>query len=90
MKTASNTATALAESCSLLDDLVSPVAGATAKHAVSQAHQQTARNIRTFYENRMKLRKVANAKGKSRGQKGKSSGEDDNLVSLPSPSIIPV
>jgi len=52
--------------------------------------QQTARNIRTFYEKRMKLRKVANAKAKSRGQKGKSSGEDDNLVSLPSPSIIPL
>src|SRR6187401_1594861 len=52
--------------------------------------QQTARDIVTFYEKRMKLRKVANAKGKSRGQKGKSPGEDDNLVSLPSPSIAPV
>jgi hypothetical protein len=36
----------------------------------------------------MKLRKTANAKGKS--QKGKSPREDDNLVSLPSPSIVPV
>jgi uncharacterized protein (DUF2336 family) len=51
---------------------------------------QTARNIVTFYEKRMKLRKVASAKGKSRGQKGKSPDEDDNLVSLPSPSIVPV
>ena len=32
MSTASNTASALAESRSILDDLVSPVAGATAKH----------------------------------------------------------
>ena len=32
MSTASNTASALAESRSLLDDLVSPVAGATAKN----------------------------------------------------------
>jgi len=52
--------------------------------------QQTARNIVTFYEKRMKLRKTANAKGKSRGQKGKAQGEDDNLVMLPSPSIAPV
>jgi hypothetical protein len=52
--------------------------------------QQTARNIVTFYEKRMKLRKVGNAKGKSRGQKGKSPGENDNLISLPSPSIVPV
>ena len=53
--------------------------------------QQTARNIVTFYERRMKLRKAENAKGKSaRGRKGKSGGEDDNLVSLPSPSIVPV
>lgn len=53
--------------------------------------QQTARNIVTFYERRMKLRKAENAKGKSaRSRKGKSGGEDDNLVSLPSPSIVPV
>jgi hypothetical protein len=52
--------------------------------------QQTARNIVTFYERRMKLRKTTNTKGKSRGQKGKGPGEDDNLVSLPSPSIVPV
>ncbi len=53
--------------------------------------QQTARNIVTFYERRMKLRKTENAKGKSaRGRKGKSHSEDDNLVSLPSPSISPV
>jgi hypothetical protein len=53
--------------------------------------QQTARNIVTFYERRMKLRKAENAMGKSaRGRKGKSGGEDDNLVSLPSPSIAPV
>ena len=32
MNTASNTATALAQSRSLLDELVSPVAAATAKH----------------------------------------------------------
>ncbi|HJS61841.1 MAG TPA: DUF2336 domain-containing protein [Pseudolabrys sp.] len=53
--------------------------------------QQTARNIVTFYERRMKLRKAADAKGKStRGRKGKSRSEDDNLVNLPSPSIAPV
>jgi hypothetical protein len=53
--------------------------------------QQTARNIVTFYERRMKLRKAADAKGKStRGRKDKSRSEDDNLVSLPSPSIVPV
>jgi len=52
--------------------------------------QQTARNIVTFYERRMKLRKAANAKGKStRGRKGKTRDEDDNLVTLPSPSIVP-
>jgi uncharacterized protein (DUF2336 family) len=52
---------------------------------------QTARNIVRFYERRMKLRKAENAKGKSaRGRKGKSRGDDDNLVSLPSPSIVPV
>ena len=52
--------------------------------------QQTARNIVTFYERRMKFRATAN-KGKSaRGQKGKSRSEDDNLVTLPSPSIVPV
>ena len=53
--------------------------------------QQTARNIVTFYERRMKLRKAADAKGKStRGRKGKNRSEDDNLVNLPSPSIVPV
>ena len=53
--------------------------------------QQTARNIVTFYEKRMKLRKAENAKGKStRGRKGKTCDEDDNLVTLPSPSIVPV
>ena len=53
--------------------------------------KQTARNIVTFYERRMKLRKSENVKGNSaRGRKGKSGGEDDNLVSLPSPSIVPV
>jgi hypothetical protein len=54
--------------------------------------QQTARNIVTFYERRMKLRAAANkSKGKSvRGRKGKSRSEDDNLVNLPSPSIVPV
>jgi hypothetical protein len=53
--------------------------------------QQTARNIVTFYERRMKLRD-ASTKGKSaRSQKNKSHGEDDNnLVTLPSPSIVPV
>jgi len=52
--------------------------------------QQTARNIVTFYEKRMKLRKAENAKGKStRGRKGKTRDEDDNLVTLPSPSIVP-
>jgi uncharacterized protein (DUF2336 family) len=53
--------------------------------------QQTARNIVTFYEKRMKLRKAENAKGKStRGRKDKTRNEDDNLVTLPSPSIAPV
>ena len=52
--------------------------------------QQTARNIVTFYEKRMKLRKAADAKGKSRGQKSKNRNEDDSLVTLPSPSIAPV
>lgn len=53
--------------------------------------QQTARNIVTFYERRMKLRKAENAKGKStRGRKDKTRNEDDNLVTLPSPSIAPV
>jgi len=53
--------------------------------------QQTARNIVTFYERRMKLRKAENAKGRSaRGRKGKGRNEDDNIVSLPSPSIVPV
>ena len=53
--------------------------------------QQTARNIVTFYERRMKLRKAENAKGKStRGRKDKTRNEDDNLVTLPSPSITPV
>jgi hypothetical protein len=54
--------------------------------------QQTARNIVTFYERRMKLRKAENTKGKSaRGRKGKDRGDDDdNLVSLPSPSIVPL
>ena len=53
--------------------------------------QQTARNIVTFYERRMKLRKAADTKGKStRGRKGKSRSEDDNLVNLPSPSIVPI
>ena len=53
--------------------------------------QQTARNIVTFYERRMKLRKAANAKSKSaRGQKDKNRSEDDTLVTLPSPSITPV
>jgi hypothetical protein len=52
--------------------------------------QQTARNIVTFYERRMKLRD-ASTKGKSaRGRKGKGRAEDDNLVTLPSPSIVPV
>src|SRR6185312_14482691 len=41
---------------------------------------QTARNIITFYQKRMKLRKGPNAKGKSRGQKGKTRDEDDSLV----------
>ena len=52
--------------------------------------QQTARNIVTFYEKRMNLRKAADAKGKSRGQKSKNRNEDDSLVTLPSPSIAPV
>ena len=53
--------------------------------------QQTARNIVTFYEKRMKLRKAENAKGKStRGRKDKTRNEDDNLATLPSPSIAPV
>jgi hypothetical protein len=53
--------------------------------------QQTARNIVTFYERRMKLRKTANTKAKStRGRKGKSGGDDDNLVTLPAPSIVPL
>ena len=53
--------------------------------------QQTARNIVTFYEKRMKLRKAENAKGKStRGRKDKTRNEDDNLATLPSPSIVPV
>jgi hypothetical protein len=40
----------------------------------------------------MKLRKETSTKGKSaRSQKNKSHGEDDNnLVTLPSPSIAPV
>ena len=39
----------------------------------------------------MKLRKAENAKGKStRGRKDKTRNEDDNLVTLPSPSIAPV
>jgi hypothetical protein len=40
----------------------------------------------------MKLRKAENTKGKSaRGRKGKDRGDDDdNLVSLPSPSIVPL
>jgi hypothetical protein len=37
------------------------------------------------------LRKAENAKGKStRGRKDKTRNEDDNLVTLPSPSIAPV
>jgi uncharacterized protein (DUF2336 family) len=53
--------------------------------------QQTARNIVTFYERRMKLRTTANTKAKSaRVRKGKSGSDDDNLVTLPSPSIVPL
>ena len=52
--------------------------------------QQTARNIVTFYERRMKLRAAADKGKRARARKGKSRSEDDNLVTLPSPSIVPV
>ena len=51
--------------------------------------QQTARNIVTFYERRMKLRAAANKKS-ARGKKAKDGVEDETLVLLPSPSIAPV
>ena len=53
--------------------------------------QQTARNIVTFYERRMKLREAENKSKNTRARKGKSRSEDDdNLVTLPSPSIVPL
>jgi len=54
--------------------------------------QETARNIVSFHERRMKLRARGEAKGKgARGQKAtKRRTSDDTTVVVPSPSLAPV
>ena len=53
--------------------------------------QETARNIVSFYERRMKLRMQPNAKSKgARGKKAaKERTTDDDIVVVPSPSLAP-
>jgi uncharacterized protein (DUF2336 family) len=51
--------------------------------------QQTARNIVSFYERRMKLRAAADKRKTARGKKAKGDGEEESLVALPSPPIAP-
>ena len=51
---------------------------------------RTARNIVTFYERRVKLRAAANKSKSARGQKENDRPEEDTVVALPSPSIVPI
>ena len=66
----------------------------TAFERYKKLSQQTARNIVSFYERRMRLQAQTNAKGKkSRGRQVKAIAEEnepvDDILVVPSPSLAP-